>query len=52
MMGMGMGAGMTGGMMGESDPKVMARMLKVRGEMMKAMGEVMLKHAQALEPEK
>jgi hypothetical protein len=35
-----------------SDPKAAARMLKLRGEMMKAMGEVMLKHAQALEQEK
>jgi len=52
MMGMGMGAGMMGGMMGTSDPKTMARMLKLRGDMMKAMGEVMLKHAQALEQEK
>jgi hypothetical protein len=49
---MGMGPGMMGGMMGASDPKAMARMLKLRGDMMKAMGEVMLKHAQALEQEK
>ncbi len=48
----GMGPGMMGGMMGASDPKAMARMLKLRGDMMKAMGEVMLKHAQALEQEK
>ena len=34
-----------------SDPKAAARMLKLRGDMMKAMGEVMLKHAQALEQE-
>jgi len=52
MMGMEMGAGMMGGMTGASDPKTMARMLKLRGDMMKAMGEVMLKHAQALEQEK
>ena len=32
-----------------SDPKAEARMLRMRGEMMKAMGEVMLKHAEALE---
>jgi hypothetical protein len=29
------------------DPKVM-RMLQLRGEMLKAMGEVMLKHGKAL----
>jgi hypothetical protein len=49
MMGMGMGPGMMGGMMGASDPKAMARMLKLRGDMLKAIGEVMLKHAQELE---
>ncbi len=49
---MGMGPGMMGGMMGMSDPKAMARMLKLRGDMMKAMGEVMLKHGQAMEQEK
>jgi hypothetical protein len=47
---MGMGPGMMGGMM--SDPKAMARMLKLHGDMMKAMGEVMLKHGQAMEQEK
>ena len=52
-----MGRGMMGpGMMGEmgtlSDPKAMARMLRLRGDMMKAMGEVMLKHAEAIEKEK
>ena len=57
MMGMMRGGGMEGmGMMGGlpsmSDPKAAARMLKLRGEMIKAMGEVMLKHAQALEQEK
>jgi len=51
MMGMETGPGMMGGMMGASNPKTMARMLKLRDEMMKAMGEVMLKHAQALEQE-
>jgi hypothetical protein len=49
MMGMGMGRGMMGGMTGASDPKTMARMLKLRGDMLKAIGEVMLKHAQELE---
>jgi hypothetical protein len=52
MMGMGMGPGMMGGVMGMSDPKAQARMLKLHGDMMKAMGEVMLKHGQALEQEK
>jgi hypothetical protein len=52
MMGMGMGPGMMGGMMGMSDPKAQARMLKLRGDMMKAMGEVLLKHAQEMEQAK
>jgi hypothetical protein len=52
MMGMGMGPGMMGGMMGSSDPKAQARMLKLRGDMMKAMGEVLLKHAQEIEQTK
>jgi hypothetical protein len=52
MMGMRMGAAMMGGMPGASDPKAMARMLKLRGDMLKAMGEVLLKHAQELEQEK
>lgn len=46
------GMGMMGGMPNMSDPKGAARMLKLRGDMMKAMGEVMLKHAQAMEQEK
>ena len=39
------------GMMGsgEKDPKAMARMLEFRGDLLKAMGEVMLKHAKAME---
>jgi hypothetical protein len=57
MMGGGMcgmiGGGMTGGMapmMGAaSDPKMMSRMLQLRGEIMKAVGELLIKHAQALE---
>jgi len=53
MMGHGMmGPGMMGGMGALSDPKAMARMLKLRGDMMKAIGEVMLKHAEAIEKEK
>jgi len=52
MMGMEMGRGTMGGMMAASDPKTMARMLKLRGDIMKAIGDVMLKHAQALEQEK
>jgi len=48
MMGMGMMLGMRGGL-NMSDPKAAARMLKLRGDMMKAMEEVMLKHGQALE---
>ena len=38
--------------MGMSDPKAQARMLKLRGDMMKAMGEVLLKHAQEIEQAK
>jgi hypothetical protein len=34
---------------GEIDPKAMARMLELRGDLLKAMGEVMLKHAKAME---
>ena len=33
---------------GETDPKAMARMLELRGELLRAMGEVMLKHAKAM----
>jgi hypothetical protein len=39
-------------MMGMADPKAQARMLRLRGDMMKAMGEVLLKHAQELEQAK
>lgn len=52
MMGAGMDPRMMGGMMAPSDPKSMARMLRLRGDMMKAMGEVLLKHAQVIEQEK
>ena len=43
---MGMMSMMGGGQM---DPKAMARMLELRGDLLKAMGEVMLKHAKAME---
>ena len=43
---MGMMAMMGGGQM---DPKAMARILELRGDLLKAMGEVMLKHAKAME---
>jgi hypothetical protein len=42
-----MGLGMMGG--DPTDPKMMARMLQLRGEMLKAMGEVLLKHGKAME---
>jgi hypothetical protein len=42
---MGMMSMMGGGQM---DPKAMARMLQLRGDMLKVMGEVMLKHSQAM----
>jgi hypothetical protein len=48
-----MGGGMMGpGMMGggqPGDPRAMAQMMEMRGEMMKAMGEIMLKHAKKLQ---
>ena len=45
---------MAGPMMGMSgdqkiDPKMMAHMLEMRGEMMKAMGETMMKHGHMLQ---
>jgi hypothetical protein len=42
-------SGMMGMMGGQMDPKAMARMLELRGDLLKAMGEVMLKHAKAME---
>ena len=43
-----MGPGMMGG--GQpSDPKMMAQMMEMRGEMMKAMGDIMLKHARRMQ---
>ena len=46
MMGDGMMAGMMGGMMTSGDPKQQADMMAMRGEMMKAMGDIMIKYAQ------
>lgn len=51
MMGM-MGGGMPGAMPmmgGVQDPKTLARMLQLHGEVMRAVGEVLLKHAKTLE---
>jgi hypothetical protein len=33
---------------GERDPKAIARMLELRGDLLKAMGEVTLEHAKAM----
>jgi hypothetical protein len=41
----GMMAMMSGG---QRDPKAMARMLEFRGDLLKAMGEVMLRHAKSI----
>jgi hypothetical protein len=43
---------MSQGVGNASDPRAQARVLRMRGDMMKAIGDVMLKHAQALEQEK
>jgi hypothetical protein len=43
-----MGPGMMGGQQA-MDPKIMAEMMAMRGEMMKAMGDIMLKHARKLQ---
>jgi hypothetical protein len=45
-----MGMGMMGGR--QMDTKTMAQLLQLRGDMLKAMGEVMLKHGKALEEPK
>lgn len=63
--GMGMMSGMMGGQMrgpgmsmmrmmgsGQLDPKTMGKMLQFRGEMLKAVGEVMMKHGKAMEETK
>jgi len=47
MMGDGMGMGMMAG--GTQDPKVTGRLLQIRGEMLRAMGDIMVKHGQAME---
>ena len=53
MMGGGMGPGMMGGgmmpMMMGGDPKHQADMMAMRGEMMKAMGDIMMKYAQRMQ---
>lgn len=41
--------GMMGMMGGQADPKTMGRMLQMRGEIMKAVGDVLIKHGRALE---
>ena len=41
------GTGMMGG--GPMDPKAMGRMLQMRGEMCKAMGEIMIKYGKMME---
>ena len=52
----GMGRGMMGGgMMGmmpmmSGDPKQQAEMMAMRGEMMKAMGDIMMKYAERMRP--
>ena len=48
-----MGGNMMGMPMGgdaqRMDPKTMAQMMEMRGEMMKAMGEIMMKHAKTMQ---
>jgi hypothetical protein len=52
-----MGGATMGGMMGmpmggegqKMDPKTMAQMMEMRGEMMKAMGDIMMKHARKMQ---
>jgi hypothetical protein len=52
----GMGRGMMGGgMMGtmpmmSGDPKQQAELMAMRGEMMKAMGDIMMKYAERMRP--
>jgi hypothetical protein len=43
----GMGPGMMGG--GQMDPKTMARMLQLRGEMLKVMGDSLVQRGKAME---
>jgi hypothetical protein len=52
-----MGGNMMGGMMGTPpgahaqpmDPKMMGQMMEMHGEMMKAMGDIMMKHARKMQ---
>jgi hypothetical protein len=44
-----MRGGMTGGGGQPMDPKAMSQMMEMRGEMMKAMGDIMLKHAKRMQ---
>jgi hypothetical protein len=48
MCGMMGGMGMGPMMAGTSDPKTLGRMLQMRGEIMKAVGDVLIRHGQAL----
>jgi hypothetical protein len=50
----GMMGGMMGmmPMMGGGDPRQQAETMAMRGEMMKAMGDIMIKYAQRLQPAK
>jgi hypothetical protein len=48
MMGGGMMGGMMSGMDGQMDPKTRGRMLEMRGEIMKAVGDVLIKHGKAM----
>lgn len=43
--------GMAGMMGGAQDPKTMGRMLQMRGDMLKAVGEVLIKHGKAMAEE-
>jgi hypothetical protein len=44
-----MGQGMMGMMMSGADPKALARAMRFRADMLKAMGEVLQRHAEQLE---
>ena len=46
-----MGGMMNGGMMSGGDPKMMGHMLEMRGEIMKAVGDIMLRHGQKMQQE-
>lgn len=43
------GMGMMGMMGGKMEPKAMGRMLQMRGEMLKATGDILLKHGKMME---